>query len=231
MKQSYFPTNDATGAYMGAVRDPLRHVIARFAGSARQFGLMPPPVPLRVKLLPAGDVVTLLVQTIEPAPPGPLVDWAPQEGLLRFEFGARRVFRLDYRHTPEELARVFQGVQLELARLSPDGEATVTIWGPRASVAAFATRLGTAPGHARLVNLHASRPRPRFLTRPQEDALRLAVAAGYYRIPRTLNLHDLAGKMRISSASLSERLRRAEGRVITSYAEHGLPQDWEKDAS
>ena len=63
-----------------------------------------------------------------------------------------------------------------------------------------------------------------LLTPLQEDALRSAVDTGYYRIPRPLNLHQLAAKSDVTAASFSERLRRAEGRVITQYVAMGFPK-------
>jgi len=56
------------------------------------------------------------------------------------------------------------------------------------------------------------------LTARQTHALRLAVAEGYYGIPRPINLQTLASRMGISTASMSELLRRAEREIIVSYA-------------
>ncbi|PSP74723.1 hypothetical protein BRC86_04975 [Halobacteriales archaeon QS_3_64_16] len=52
------------------------------------------------------------------------------------------------------------------------------------------------------------------LTSAQHDALRLAVEEGYFAVPRRTNWIDLGDRLEISSQSLSERLRRAEEKVL-----------------
>ena len=69
----------------------------------------------------------------------------------------------------------------------------------------------------RLAPVEAESP---SLTPAQEDALRRAVALGYYHIPRSIHLSELAAKLQVSPAALSERLRRAEARLVTHFVEH-----------
>lgn len=52
------------------------------------------------------------------------------------------------------------------------------------------------------------------LTSAQYDALRVAVEEGYFAVPRRTNLVVLSDRLGISSQSLSERLRRAEEKVL-----------------
>ena len=52
------------------------------------------------------------------------------------------------------------------------------------------------------------------LTSAQHDALRMAIEEGYFAVPRRTNLVALSDQLEISSQSLSERLRRAEGKVL-----------------
>lgn len=57
------------------------------------------------------------------------------------------------------------------------------------------------------------------LTDRQQEALRTAYEMGYFEIPRTASLDDVAAELDISASSLSERLRRAQTHVIeTSVA-------------
>jgi hypothetical protein len=202
--------------------------MGRFVGRADEFGFSPPPAPLRLKLVKAAASWTLFLQSTTGVPPAKIVEWLPAAGLLRLEFGSRHVIRADFQPLPEAWARSFQGVGLEFARLEPDGAASVTITGSRAALAAFARRLYGPTAPLELVQLHAVGKPLSFLTLPQDDALRAAVAAGYYRIPRALNLHELAHKLGISSASLSERLRRAEGRIISRYVDAGGASPWDE---
>ncbi len=52
------------------------------------------------------------------------------------------------------------------------------------------------------------------LTDPQREALRIAYEMGYFDIPRTASLSDIAGELDIAPSSLSERLRRAQTHLI-----------------
>lgn len=73
-------------------------------------------------------------------------------------------------------------------------------------------------GHAALDNVPSAPSLTPHLTPRQTRALLLAVAEGYYGIPRPINLQTLAGRMGISTASMSELLRRAEREIIVCYA-------------
>jgi predicted DNA binding protein len=57
------------------------------------------------------------------------------------------------------------------------------------------------------------------LTRRQLDALRAAIQAGYYATPRRTTIEALAKEIGISQATLSEHLRKAEGRLLNRFAE------------
>lgn len=203
-------------------------ILGRFVGRAEEFGFALPPDTIRLKLLKAPTCWTLFMQSASDLPAAQLVDWLPSGGLLRLEFGTRRVVRADYQPLPEAWARVFQGIQLDFARIDPNGEASATVTGSRAGLAAFARRVYGPKAPLELVRLQTAQPPITFLTLPQDDALRVAVSAGYYRIPRALNLQQLAKKLGISSASLSERLRRAEGRIITRYVDAGSASPWDE---
>jgi hypothetical protein len=52
------------------------------------------------------------------------------------------------------------------------------------------------------------------LTDPQREALRTAHERGYFDIPRTASLDDVADDLGIAPSSLSERLRRAQTRLV-----------------
>jgi hypothetical protein len=54
------------------------------------------------------------------------------------------------------------------------------------------------------------------LTDSQRDALKAALEAGYYEVPREVGLQDLAEELGESHQSLSEKLRRAHGTVVES---------------
>ncbi len=58
---------------------------------------------------------------------------------------------------------------------------------------------------------------PGLLTDRQRAAVRWAVAAGYYQVPRGIRLKDLAEEMGASIGALSTLLRRAEARLLAAY--------------
>ncbi|MFC6904033.1 helix-turn-helix domain-containing protein [Halalkalicoccus tibetensis] len=63
---------------------------------------------------------------------------------------------------------------------------------------------------ARIYNMPEAQPdQPFGLSRPQREALVLAVREGYYDIPRGCNTADIAELLSISDQAVTERLRRA----------------------
>jgi predicted DNA binding protein len=58
-----------------------------------------------------------------------------------------------------------------------------------------------------------------ILSSKQGAAFKLAFASGYYDIPRLCKVEDLAAKLGIKRVAMQERLRRAEQRILRSYAE------------
>lgn len=53
------------------------------------------------------------------------------------------------------------------------------------------------------------------LTAKEWEALELAVAKGYYAEPRQVSLADLAAEFEITKAAVSQRLNRAERKIVT----------------
>lgn len=63
---------------------------------------------------------------------------------------------------------------------------------------------------SRIYNLPEAQPEQPFgLSKPQREALVLAVSEGYYDIPRGCNTADIADLLSISDQAVTERLRRA----------------------
>lgn len=58
------------------------------------------------------------------------------------------------------------------------------------------------------------------LSSKQQTALQEAVTRGYYTVPRTITLEDLAGELDISRQAASERLRRGSHLLITNTVGH-----------
>jgi predicted DNA binding protein len=66
----------------------------------------------------------------------------------------------------------------------------------------------------RLTRDGESEPPGDGLTDRQDEALRIAYERGYFDIPRGASLEDVAAELDVSPSSVSERLRRAQTRLI-----------------
>lgn len=226
-----------SGAYIRSMVDPramaleeITRVAARFVVGARDVGFAPPPVPLRARIARAARGGALFLHAEEPLPLGRVAGWLEPWRPVCIDLAAPRSIRADFDALPAAWDAAFASVTLDAMRLDLDGRAALSVSGTRASIAAFARRLRTPSAPAEMVSLGPTHAPARLLTPAQEAALRAAVAHGYYRVPRPLNLHDLAALLGIGSASLSERLRRAEGRVMTRYVEDGWVSLWDERA-
>lgn len=58
---------------------------------------------------------------------------------------------------------------------------------------------------------------PREMTDAQQEVLVTAHEMGYFDTPRTATMADVADKLGVSSASLSERLRRAQNHLVAEF--------------
>ena len=199
--------------------EPLPVISARFHANASTLGFRAPPVALRVKLILGESATSLYVQPGEPCAPGTLVDWLADAGPLRVAFGERGVLRADFAALPKPW-RWAKGVDVDMVAIDAAGNASVAVRGTRSAVTAMVRSLreGATYGVDRVASTSSERP---LLTAAQDAALRAAWRGGYYQIPRPLNLKRLARDVGTSSASLSELLRRAEGRVVGRYLSDG----------
>lgn len=146
----------------------------------------------------------------------PLESWLKRFAPRRVESQARLV-RADFATLPPLWAAVAGMVDVRHIRVGPGAPATLTVDGDRRGVQRLVEALReSGPVDVRQVTASAPGSAP-LLTGPQREALQLAVRAGYYSIPRPINLCQLARRAGASPASLSERLRRAEGKVIMRY--------------
>lgn len=60
------------------------------------------------------------------------------------------------------------------------------------------------------------------LTESQREALLTAHEMGYFEVPRRASLQDVAETLGVTAPSLSERLRRAQSRLVEQYADADL---------
>lgn len=210
-----------------APADNVDHVAERFVIRSEEIGFPAPPMSLRIKLVESLRGGTLFARPVPAGPAYGIADWLALFSPARIEFGPHHLVRADLDPMPSAWQSAFQGVGLDSLTLHQNGEASVQVSGSREAVAAFHERTRARAPTMLVRGVIRARPRGRLLTGPQEEALRAAVELGYYLIPRPLTLRDVAARLHLSPASLSERLRRAEGRVITSFVREGGISPWD----
>lgn len=184
------------------------------------LGVSPPEVPARLRIEHDEKGWHLFASSSEPSA-APLVRWLEQQGPTEIGVDAEHVVSAYFRSPPARLALLADEVVAE-ASVVPEGRLSLVAHGRREAVHALLSRLEKDGVGVEVKHLAPpAHPTP-LLTPGQEEAVRAAAKAGYYLIPRALTLHELAESLGVSPASLSERLRRAEARLIMRYVrEHG----------
>lgn len=191
-------------------------VLARLRMRADDLGLPVPPDPVRLAFQVRDNHVVLIVQARRDADPGAVRTWV--EGLGPSSIMERTGSSLvhlwaTFEPVPKRWADVVNLFELRSVRLGPEGEAEVALVGPRGEV--LRTIEGARFGGVEVLGVEAAGPAGhRVLTDRQEDVARAAVRSGYYEVPRGISLTDLARRLGVSPSSLSELLRRAEGRAL-----------------
>lgn len=192
---------------------------AHFATRCERIGFSAPPTDVRVRVLPRGPGGDLLVHSPSSAHREAMTSWLGSMGPDTVQSGPRGVQRATYGTLPTAWSRIFAGVTIEMLDLRPTGEARVCATGPREWLQRLASELAPAGDDVTLIRIGPVYRAVPLLTVAQDEALRGAMMAGYYQIPRPLNLNNLAKSFGVSPSSLSERLRRAEARVILRYVD------------
>lgn len=187
---------------------------------AGEMGLTPPPSGIDISFVPSGDACALTVRTETESSIRPLADWLIAAGALNVEQFDRRLLRARLPRLPALCAEFSSVGAIREMRLAPGVQGRAVLHGSRPDMLPAIARLreeGSILTVRRVTRAVANVP---LLTFAQFEALSMAAKSGYYQIPRPLNLHDLASRMGASTAALSERLRRAEGRIIVHYLNH-----------
>lgn len=119
-------------------------------------------------------------------------------------------------------ATLIEDVGLKKARIGDDGWATLIFEGDRNLLGAL---VDGSMLPAEDLEIESVRPADELggpgdngiLTSTQLEALDAALEAGYYDIPRDVTLRELAERLGVSASSLSERIRRAEARLVQTH--------------
>ncbi|MFC7068528.1 helix-turn-helix domain-containing protein [Halobaculum lipolyticum] len=122
-------------------------------------------------------------------------------------------------------------IPIEFPIVVADGVADLTVAGARERLSALATAL-EATGIGYTVDyVHDALDAEDLLTDAQRRILTAAIETGYYDTPRESTLTALAERQGIAKSTASERLHRAEGKVIKRFAEDALGVDPERPTS
>ena len=111
-----------------------------------------------------------------------------------------------------------------------DGVAELTVAGSRERLSALATALEAAGIEFSVGYVHDALDAEDLLTDDQRRLLTAAIESGYYDTPRSTTLTALADREGIAKSTASERLHRAEGKVIKRFAEDAIGVDPERPA-
>ncbi|WP_144905545.1 helix-turn-helix domain-containing protein [Halobellus captivus] len=109
------------------------------------------------------------------------------------------------------------GIPLELPITIVDGEVTVELTAPREKLSELGTLLEQFGIPFDLVSITQSIDTQSLLTDEQYELLEEAAERGYYDTPRTCTLTDLAEAIGLAKSTTSEKLHRAEGKVIKEF--------------
>lgn len=173
------------------------------------LGLVAPPVPFELQFIRAPVGWTLVVEAPSGVP-GQAVAWLQAMGasvLVREPGQPTKAIRAHLQALPPPCATVMLNCRLESMTLKPNGQVALVVRGKEGAVHKLARDLDTPP--------QVVAP---LLTARQAELLTFCVAKGYYEIPRKVTLRTLAAELGITATSLSLALRRAETKIVCSFA-------------
>ena len=148
-----------------------------------------------------------------------LVDWASSMGARRVDVLSNGSIRAVFASALPGWSTLSQIVEVKRASFSPGRPARFLVEADRPHVQTVIDRLRHGGASVGIRHVSAAARDAALLTPRQREVLSAAVRAGYYDIPRPINLHALARQLGASAASVSERLRLAEARVIRRYVD------------
>ncbi|WP_256289342.1 helix-turn-helix domain-containing protein [Halobellus inordinatus] len=113
------------------------------------------------------------------------------------------------------------GVPLELPITIVDGEVTLELTASREKLSELGTLLDQFGIPFELLSITRSIDTQSLLTEAQYDLLETAIERGYYDTPRTCTLTELADAVGLAKSTTSEKLHRAEEKVVKEFLSSG----------
>lgn len=114
---------------------------------------------------------------------------------------------------------VGSGIPLEMPFSIREGEARLTVTTSHERLSELGEQLDTFGIDYTLHALDHDHSSDDVLTDDQYSLIELAIDAGYYDIPRTCTLTELAKEAGIAKSTCSEKLHRAESKIVRAFAE------------
>lgn len=197
---------------------PGGEVLVRLDLPVATLGLTAPPRKATLQAMSTTRGMVLLV-TLPGVPSEDAQRWQESLGFGPVLQGlGHRLHRIEVTQPRPVWDAVLEATQYHHVVAHPGGVATLTLRGPRRSVHHLVEEVLRTPARdARVRSVHVSSEPAGLLTARQREGLLAAHRAGYYRVPRPVNLLRLARSLGISSPALSELLRRAERAIIDAY--------------
>ncbi|KAB1190614.1 helix-turn-helix domain-containing protein [Haloferax sp. MBLA0076] len=109
------------------------------------------------------------------------------------------------------------GIPLELPITIVDSEVVVEVTAPRENLSELGEQLTQFGIPFDLLSIHQSIDTETLLTDDQYELVETAIERGYYDTPRTCTLTELAEAVGLAKSTTSEKLHRAEGKVMKEF--------------
>lgn len=187
----------------------------------REAGFSPPPAPVYLKPQHGPSGWCFRVRTVAgkaDAVVGWLAQWDPT--VVQAAKGvAPTTLRAEFR-TLQGPWNLLEQVKVDHMVLIPVGTLSLVIRDEEDRVEGFVQTLGAqVPQEDFRVRpyMGPDEMRSSGLTRRQEEVVSLAVALGYYDVPRKLNLRMIADRLGLSLGATSELIRRGESAIVAGY--------------
>lgn len=186
------------------------------------LGLPPPPAEVRLRALPGEEGWRVFARSA--SEDRRCVSWLCRIGMGQPEqvSSLGRSSRVLFAQLDPLWATLVEDLGLQNARIRPDGWASMVFEGERDLLGELVdgSILPTEDLEVEAVtpvDEIGGQEHQDLLTPTQREALAAALTAGYYTVPRGTTLRDLADQLEVSASSLSERIRRAEGRLVRAH--------------
>jgi hypothetical protein len=192
---------------------------------AEVLGFRQPPVECHLRGIHVRGVWVLYLWSRD-ADRDALTSWIRLHGrfTVRQARPAERILAVETDELPAPWVEIFDHFASSSVVVSEDGSALVTLVGRRDEVSAFVDELGDEAVVKQVTDPdgepEADSEDP--LTRKEREAMLAAFEAGYFSVPREVQLADVAEDMDRSTGSLSTLLRRGVERLVAAYAVHQL---------